>query len=1052
MQSLKRTAISIVLIMILSTMSGLVHHEIRSSDEFVEDYVLHLASENPELVVSALYENYDCDLYELFPDADRTEVAEACGYMFLVGDEHNTDLRSLMKTMDRMDVDFGESPEKDLMLYDRVILQNGDPELMEHYNRWRGVHQHSLELANYHSNHTSMEQQQMLINATVSNLHSYCDLSVADVYEASNSTLKDSCISLSEELQDYLNPAIDNMYADSQQSFVDFLEPDEDASIGAKLALMIVKSGAHASMSYWACDENTASLRDLNTVGSERWCSVMDETRERVESTNGSSGGQGNDETDAEEETGNEVSMARGGGYEHTKTWKEMTLWEQIKFIADCIGLVAGVILIIAAVAAIIAGLTATGGVAWPAVAAGFGELFKYGFKVNKFFKSLFPQHDIDYILAQLQEDCSDGIDNDGDGYIDCDDQDCFGDSACDTGPDPTPPPQPVQRLGDLNLYNSPNYVRLFGQVWHPYPEPYNWDPSIPWNHGWSEPCSYSYHPGPYASDRVILDNSLLQRSWTVTPMFTPTPPSPAASIGSGIGEFYQEGQYAVTYTEFHPDAVDSPQTVTRIVSVAHECDEEVPNELPADPHNPTWFSAIQTSPPLVSTEKWYETALRDLGRTMRDSAWMDEKSCGKEDWYCVAGTVAAIEHNNMLGAMVDSQHETGIYSPIYSDSYYNNIDALIVATNNSQIIESHFATRDDWVASHERLLRKLASSPYDSESIAYAGLAVAIDENREAGTPEAAYQALKYVHDNWNAENAHETYIEQLKMQIKDEEFGEMDRDTKLSIHSQLAILQAHDPILLGTDAYARGPILKGIKDAAKVAITIVDPSSWFQGHIDEARESFKHAEPSENSHPGFSGVDICETANGQKEDVICTEVTYRSLLDSNNYFQEERTAASANANVCGEDADLVELKTAIGKVDYKVSDPVEYVLTADCTLNGYEYKIKTEVVDSAGLSVYAEKIGIWEETDNNEIFTITIEDGLDEGTYCVNSMLFEHMNSVPISVSSGTDCFDVDPARSNGDGEGWWSRNIPGFTGMTAFIAMLGAALIAFRRLEDQ
>ena len=113
--------------------------------------------------------------------------------MFLVGDEHNTDLRSLMKTMDRMDVDFGESPEKDLMLYDRVILQNGDPELMEHYNRWRGVHQHSLELANYHSNHTSMEQQQMLINATVSNLHSYCDLSVADVYEASNSTLKDSC-------------------------------------------------------------------------------------------------------------------------------------------------------------------------------------------------------------------------------------------------------------------------------------------------------------------------------------------------------------------------------------------------------------------------------------------------------------------------------------------------------------------------------------------------------------------------------------------------------------------------------------------------------------------------------------------------------------------------------------------------------------------------------------------------------------------------------------------------------------------------------------------
>ena len=314
-------------------------------------------------------------------------------------------------------------------------------------------------------------------------------------------------------------------------------------------------------MSYWACDENTASLRDLNTV-TERWCSVMDETRERVESTNGNSGGQGNDETDAEEETGNEVSMARGGGYEHTKTWQEMTFWEQIKFIADCIGLVAGVILIIAAVAAIIAGLTATGGVAWPAVAAGFGELFKYGFKVNKFLKSLFPQHDIDYILAQLQEDCSDGIDNDGDGYIDCDDQDCFGDSACDTGPDPTPPPQPVQRLGDLNLDNSPNYVRLFGQVWYPYPVPYNWDPSIPWNHGWSEPCSYSYHPGPYAwgtynIGRLIVSTTFVDGHGCLHQLhhLRLLPSEAECRI------LPRRPICMITYTEFHPDAVDSPQT-----------------------------------------------------------------------------------------------------------------------------------------------------------------------------------------------------------------------------------------------------------------------------------------------------------------------------------------------------------------------------------------------------------------------------------------------------------------------------------------------------------
>ena len=90
----------------------------------------------------------------------------------------------------------------------------------------------------------------------------------------------------------------------------------------------------------------------------------------------------------------------------------------------------------------------------------------------------------------------------------------------------------------------------------------------------------------------------------------------------------------------------------------------------------------------------------------------------------------------------------------------------------------------------------------------------MAIDENNwDAGS---CVSALKYVHDNWNAENAHETYIEQLKMQIKDEEFGEMDGDTKTRFIANLQ-LQAHDPILLGTDAYEDGPILKGTQRRCK-------------------------------------------------------------------------------------------------------------------------------------------------------------------------------------------------------------------------------------------
>ena len=95
-------------------------------------------------------------------------------------------------------------------------------------------------------------------------------------------------------------------------------------------------------------------------------------------------------------------------------------------------------------------------------------------------------------------------------------------------------------------------------------------------------------------------------------------------------------------------------------------------------------------------------------------------------------------------------------------------------------------------------------------------------------------------------------------------------------------------------------------------------------------------------------------------------------------------------------------------------------------------------------------------------------IDDGLDIGEYCVNSLLIEAFNPVIVASSSGTGtgyCFDVDPARSDGSGDGTGDGDsddddededdgwpIPGFTGMTAFIAMLGAAIVAFRRLEDQ
>lgn len=1033
----------------LSSMSGLIHHEIKTSDEFVEEYVNYLAEENPELIISALYENFDCGLNDLYPDEDKSEINEVCSQIYRIGDEHNTGLRSLMKTMDRMDVKFGESPEKDLLLYDRVILQNGDPQVMEEYNTWRPVHEHSLQLANYNSNQTTFQQTKLIIESSVDNLDSYCGLTVEGIYDSSNESENRACTELALELQGYLSLGVDNALNNGDKTFIDYLQPNPDASPEAEIALTILEIGAHASMSYWACDSSTANLRDIKTESSNRWCAVMDDTRERIAASGNNDSVVGDQESDEREE---EATEGRGGNdYENTKLWSEMSAKERFFFILDCIGLAIAIFFIVKLVGAIIVKLGATQ-IDWKDVGKSFGKLFKYGIKLLKKLKSLFPQHDLDTIMANLQEDCSDGEDNDGDGYVDCDDQDCFNDPVCATQPEPT---QPIQKLGELSLQGTPSSVRTYGLRWVQTPEPPNWnsDQWGVWDYGYYESCEYNYQHfhDNYADDRLITDHANLSRSWSVTPISgTPMTPSPVASISQGIGgglaEFYQEGRYMIIYVESHPDAIDTPQIATTEVTVKYGCDEEVPSDIPGDVVNPSWFSAIQTSQPLSADEKWYESAIRDIGKTSIDHGWLDARSCDNEDWHCIAGTVTAVEHNNVLGSMVDAQHATGIFSPIYSDTYYQNVDAIIIATNNSQIIEQHFETRDAWISSHEKLLKKLDTAPYDSENIAYATLALAIDSHMESGTPAASYQAMKYVHDNWDVSTAHQTYIKQLKLQISAEGFDDLESEVQLSIQGQLAVLEAHNPTLMGDDALSRGDPT-GLEDAFTIAEVITEPDQWFQGKIKAARASFKHAERGANSHPGFTGDISCDGFDMQSENDMIACISAK--LEENDYFARERTAASANSNLCGEDASLTTLETDLGKIDYKVGDPVQYKLDADCTLNGYEYRIKTEIVDSNGQVVFSDKAGPWEESDNREVFMFDIIDGFDEGTFCVNSMLFENLNTAPISVNTGADCFTVTPAKSSGGKD---DKGLPGFAGLTAIIATLGAALIAFRRIEEK
>ena len=211
-----------------------------------------------------------------------------------------------------------------------------------------------------------------------------------------------------------------------------------------------------------------------------------------------------------------------------------------------------------------------------------------------------------------------------------------------------------------------------------------------------------------------------------------------------------------------------------------------------------------------------------------------------------------------------------------------------------------------------------------------------------------------------------------------------------------------------------------------------------------------------------GFTGRDVvwCVASIDVENDEAlaalgtCVDENIELAVRENSDFAR---TLQGHSKSCGEYASLVDLSVVIGKKTYVEGDVVEGVITADCTLNGFNYVMKISVEDQTSGSVEFTSNYDWLEDDNTETHTQPVKDLL-EGSYCMVVKLTD--DASPANTFTSQACFDVDAAKGDGgddandgdaddDDDGW---PIPGFTGMTAFIAMLGAAIIAFRRLEDQ
>ena len=145
MKNLKLTALSIVAIMLISSLSGLAYHNITNQQSFQLEFVAN-ASNLSEAEMNRLYEDYEC----LAGDEESCETLHEFGYT------HNVGLHKMAMVYQSADIYLGMNPEKDLLMYDRLVMSTADSKIMETYNSQRGFLEHSLELANYTENMLSL--------------------------------------------------------------------------------------------------------------------------------------------------------------------------------------------------------------------------------------------------------------------------------------------------------------------------------------------------------------------------------------------------------------------------------------------------------------------------------------------------------------------------------------------------------------------------------------------------------------------------------------------------------------------------------------------------------------------------------------------------------------------------------------------------------------------------------------------------------------------------------------------------------------------------------
>ena len=513
---------------------------------------------------------------------------------------------------------------------------------------------------------------------------------------------------------------------------------------------------------------------------------------------------------------------------------------------------------------------------------------------------------------------------------------------------------------------------------------------------------------------------------------------------------FWGTGTYRITVKVTSIHANVTPEDAVRTNYLISEPCVDPGSGDPPKPPVVVWKRSIIITPNDNNLD-WKAHALADLELTMPSSEWVSNV-CTQESWSdeCFVAAVRAIHHNKFLGSTYQSYNELGLHTRLNSINAINNMDAAVVATNDSIMIDAYENGGRDFAKA--LLTETITQANLEENSEASIGLiqmkslynmGLSKDINRDI------VEFLGAIISNWNDATAEQDYQRALEERMGRDDFSELPLEVRLNYYEQRAVFHSSDDII---ELFGIPKWLQKLIDVGSIAV-----GSWAMvtshGDYDEPTSapgynmvqsglgSFQAIIFTDNTgvHQGFSGVEECSV--NDVTDCI------RARLEGNfSHFDKLRTAAVNNPTIaCGESPSLAAISISSEDTYLDVAS-VEYMIIASCTINGTKYHMKNIVTSqSSGEVVYQYKTTEpWTELDNIQQFSIEIE-RLPVGNYCIDTILIEPFN--PNEVANSTICFDV-IKESQDTKDNKSDSAIPGFTVFMTFIALLAAVAISLRR----